>query len=57
MLMVAGAVKSIGELVPENQLRGTFPLECEHGRIDVFFTLTPEATPRLQELRLSYVAK
>ena len=50
-----GPVKSIGELVPENQLRGTFPLVGDHGRLDIFFTLTPERDPRLQELRLTFV--
>lgn len=51
-----GAVESVGALVPENQLRGTFPLMGENGRVDVFFTLTPEKDPRVQELRLSFVA-
>ena len=50
-----GAIKSVGTLVPENQLRGTFPLVGENGRVDVYFTLTPEKTPRLQELRLTFV--
>jgi CubicO group peptidase (beta-lactamase class C family) len=53
----AGAVKSIGEIVPENQLRGTFPIATENGRIDVFFTLTPEKNPKLQQLRLTFVPK
>ncbi len=54
-LAKAGAIKSVGEIVPENQLRGTFPLNGEHGRVDVFFTLTPEKDARLQELRLTFV--
>jgi CubicO group peptidase (beta-lactamase class C family) len=52
-----GAVKSVGAIVPENQLRGTFPLVGERGRVDVFFTLTPERDPRVQELRLTFVPK
>ncbi len=52
-----GAVKSVGPIVPENQLRGTFPLHGEHGRVEVFFTLTPERDPRVQELRLTFVPK
>jgi CubicO group peptidase (beta-lactamase class C family) len=52
-----GGVKSVGAIVPENQLRGTFPLHGERGRVDVFFTLTPERDPRVQELRLTFVAK
>ena len=50
-----GAIKSVGALVPENQLRGTFPIVGENGHVDVFFTLTPERTPLLQELRLTFV--
>jgi CubicO group peptidase (beta-lactamase class C family) len=52
-----GAIQSIGEIVPENQLRGTFPIVGENGRVDVFFTLTPEKTAKLQQLRLTFVAK
>jgi hypothetical protein len=55
VLAQAGAITAVGALVPENQLRGRFPLIGEHGRIDIFFTLTPEKTPRLQELRLTFV--
>lgn len=51
----AGAIKSVGAIVPENQLRGTFPLLGEKGRVDIFFTLTPEKNPRVQELRLTLV--
>lgn len=50
-----GTIRTVGEIVPENQLRGTFPIHGEHGRIDVFFTLTPEREPRLQQLRLTFV--
>ena len=51
-----GPVTSVGEIVPENQLRGTFPIHGAHGRIDVYFTLTPEREPKLQQLRLTFVA-
>lgn len=51
-----GRIRSIGEIVPENQLRGTFPIHGEHGRLDVSFTLTPEKTPRVQHLRLTFAA-
>jgi CubicO group peptidase (beta-lactamase class C family) len=54
-LAKAGAIRSVGDIMPSNQLRGTFPLWGEKGRVDVFFTLTPEAAPRLQELRLTFV--
>lgn len=52
-----GRIRAIGEIVPENQLRGTFPIEGENGRIDVSFTLTPEKTPRVQHLRLTFVPR
>ena len=55
-LASAGKISAVGALVPLNQLRGTFPLIGAHGRIDVFFTLTPEASPKVQELRLTFVA-
>lgn len=54
-LAKAGAIRSVGEITPENQLRGTFPLIGELGRVNVFFTLTPEKDARLQELRLTFV--
>jgi CubicO group peptidase (beta-lactamase class C family) len=52
-----GPVRSVGEIVPENQLRGTFPIHGDRGRVDVFFTLTPEREPRVQELKLTFVAR
>ncbi len=54
-LAQAGRIHSVGALQPLNQLRGTFPLVGEEGRVEVFFTLTPEASPKLQELRLTFV--
>ena len=46
----AGKIKRVGELVPENQLRGHFLLEGERASIDVFFTLTPETPALIQQL-------
>ena len=54
-LATAGKIKSVGELKPLNQLRGSFPLIGESGSIDVFFTLTPEASPKVQALRLTVI--
>lgn len=54
-LASAGTITAVGALVPENQLRGTFPLIGGKGRVDVTFTLTPERDPRVQELRLAFV--
>jgi CubicO group peptidase (beta-lactamase class C family) len=50
----AGAIKSTSELEPGNQLRGNFKLEAEHGTIDIFFTLTPERIPLVQQLDVSF---
>ncbi|WP_414660848.1 serine hydrolase domain-containing protein [Horticoccus sp. 23ND18S-11] len=55
VLAKAGTIQSIGEVSPENQLRGTFVLTGDKGRVAVTFTLTPEQTPRLQELQLNPV--
>lgn len=46
----AGAIKRVGELIPENQLRGHFVMEGEKASIDVFFTLTPENPALIQQL-------
>ncbi|GAB3546978.1 serine hydrolase domain-containing protein [Spirosoma fluminis] len=45
-----GPIKKVGELIPENQLRGHFLLEGEKANIDVFFTLTPEHPALIQQL-------
>ncbi|MGB5395405.1 MAG: serine hydrolase, partial [Lutimonas sp.] len=50
----AGEIKGIAELIPENQLRGTFEFITEKGKIRVFFTLTPEKEAKLQELDLRF---
>ncbi|GAB3642430.1 serine hydrolase domain-containing protein [Spirosoma arcticum] len=46
----AGKIQRVGELLPENQLRGHFVLEGERANIDVFFTLTPENPALIQQL-------
>ncbi|HTH54726.1 MAG TPA: serine hydrolase domain-containing protein [Cyclobacteriaceae bacterium] len=45
-----GAIQSIGKMQPENLLRGSFDLVGEKGTLEVFFTLTPEANPKIQWL-------
>lgn len=50
LLAKVGAIKSIGKMQPENLLRGGFDLIGEKGAIEVFFTLTPEAQPKIQWL-------
>jgi CubicO group peptidase (beta-lactamase class C family) len=53
----AGNMIGVGELMPENQLRGSFVMEGDKKNISVFFTLTPEATPLIQQLDLELVDK
>jgi CubicO group peptidase (beta-lactamase class C family) len=49
-LAAIGAVQSVGAIVPENQLRGAFPIVGEKGKLTVSITLTPEAVPKVQAL-------
>ena len=53
LLNLSGPIRSVGKLIPENQLRATFLLHGEKGNIAVFFTLTPEKNPLVQELALT----
>ncbi|MDZ4799428.1 MAG: serine hydrolase domain-containing protein [Bryobacteraceae bacterium] len=46
----AGACSSIGDVRPENWLRGVFDMTCEKGPVRVNFTLTPTQPPALQYL-------
>jgi CubicO group peptidase (beta-lactamase class C family) len=50
-----GAVKSVGPVEPENQLRGTFVVEGEQGKLSIFFTLTSQKDPLIQQLRIREV--
>ncbi len=53
LLIESGKIIKVNEMNPENQLRGTFVIECEKKNIEVFFTLTPEANPLVQQLDLA----
>ena len=53
----SGKVISVKKLIPEDQLRGTFVIEGEKKNIEVFFTLTPEQTPLIQQLDLTIQEK
>jgi CubicO group peptidase (beta-lactamase class C family) len=52
VLRAAGEISSIDPVIPENQLRGRFMMHGERARVEVFFTLTPENIPKIQELTL-----
>lgn len=52
LLKKAGKIVKVHSVKPENYLRGTFRIEGERASIDVFFTLTPENPPKVQEFRM-----
>jgi len=54
VLIKAGAIQKIEEMKPSNQLRGSFKLQAENGLINIFFTLTPEKYPKVQQLDVSF---
>jgi CubicO group peptidase (beta-lactamase class C family) len=47
-----GKIKKVNDVVPENQLRGYFIIECENGNAQINFTLTPEHIPLIQEYHI-----
>ncbi|HNT92331.1 MAG TPA: serine hydrolase domain-containing protein [Bacteroidales bacterium] len=53
----AGKILAIREIIPENSLRGSFVIEGSDGMINVWFSLTPEKTPRIQSFRISITHK
>jgi hypothetical protein len=53
----AGRINGIGEVVPENQLRGYFIMNGEQANIRVSFTLTPENPALVQEYHIGLVEK
>jgi CubicO group peptidase (beta-lactamase class C family) len=48
-----GTIKSVGEVSGENQLRGGFDMIGDKGKVKVFFTLSPEYDPKIQQLDLT----
>ena len=50
----AGEIQDIEEMEPDNQLRGSFKLRTENGFIDIYFTLSPEKYPKVQQLDLAF---
>lgn len=51
----AGRIISIREMVAQNQLRGKFILDGENADIEIYFTLSPENPPLIQEYRIKEV--
>ena len=52
-----GTIKKIGEIVPENNLRGTFVIEGDKGSAKIYFTLSPENAPLIQEYHIKEIKK
>lgn len=53
----AGEITEVGAMRPFNQLRGTFTLTGQKKNLEIFFTLTPEKAPLIQQLRMRVVEK
>ncbi len=53
----AGKITSVKEMKPENQLRGSFLMIGEKADIQVYFTLSPENPPLIQEYGIRSVPK
>lgn len=53
----AGLIIRINEIVPENNLRGSFVLEGEHANLQISFTLTPENPSLIQEYHIREISK
>ena len=57
LFTTAGKIVRVRDLVAENNLRGRFIIEGEKKNIEIFFTLTPENPPLIQEYRIREVKK
>jgi hypothetical protein len=57
LFVKAGKILSVKEMMPENNLRGSFLLEGEKTNLMVMFTLTPENPPLIQEYHISEAKK
>lgn len=57
ILAQVGEIKNVTALKPNNQLRGSFTLEAENGDVEIFFTLTPEKDPKVQQLDINFTKK
>ncbi|MDQ3682617.1 MAG: beta-lactamase family protein [Bacteroidota bacterium] len=53
----AGKILNAKEMIPENNLRGSFILIGEKKNIEIFFTLTPENPPLIQEYQMREISK
>lgn len=54
LLTKAGPIETVEKIYPVNQLRGSFKIKTENGFINIFYTLTPEKDPKVQQLDISF---
>jgi len=50
----AGSIENVVDIEPRNQLRGNFNIKAEEGVIRIFFSLTPEKHPKVQQLDITF---
>jgi hypothetical protein len=53
----AGKIISVTRVRPDNQLRGSFLLEGEKTNLEIYFTLSPENPPLIQEYHIREIPK
>lgn len=54
VLAEAGSIDKVNPIKNYNELRGRFEMPAENGVVSVYFTLTPEKNPKVQQLRVSF---
>ncbi len=54
VLAEAGAIEKVNPIKNYNELRGRFEMTAQNGVVSVFFTLTPEKNPKVQQLNVSF---
>ncbi len=57
IFLKAGKILSVKEMKPENQLRGSFIIEGEEANIEIYFTLSPENPPLIQEYAIKQIER
>ena len=53
----AGKIIAVKEMKAENQLRGSFIVEGTNINMEIYFTLSPENPPLIQEYHIREIAK
>jgi hypothetical protein len=56
MQTASGECGQVGDVAPENLLRGSFRMQCERGFVEATFTLAPTIPPKVQHLRFTHAA-